>query len=108
MLCVRWCGFVFLALSSLEMRHVASSVCIEYVPCPFSASIRERYASCCQHWMCDMLCAVSALEVRYTMWYISIEVAIYCVLYQHCRCDILCVVSALELRYEVSSIIKGC
>ena len=74
MLCVHWLGFVFLTVSTFEMRHVASSVCTGYV---------------------------SALEVRYTVCCISIGGAVCCVLYQHGRCDILCDVSAWEVRYTV-------
>jgi hypothetical protein len=60
-----------------------------------------------QHWRCDMLCAVSALEVRYVVCCISLGGAICCMLYQHWRCDILCSVSALEVRYAVCCISIG-
>ena len=52
------------------------------------------YCVLSQHWRCDMLCAVSALEVRYAVCYISIGGAMFCVLYQHRKCDMLCAISA--------------
>jgi len=48
-----------------------------------------------------MVWAISALELRYSMWCISIGGTIFCMLYQHWRCDILCAISALELQYTV-------
>ena len=43
---------------------------------------------------CDILCAVSALKVRYAVYCVSIGGAVCCGLYQHRRCDMLCAVSA--------------
>jgi len=54
-----------------------------------------------------MVWSISALELRYTVWCISIGGTIFCVLYQLWRCDILCALSALELPYTVCYISIG-
>ena len=61
MLRVHWCGFVFIGLSALEVRHVASSVCIEYMTC--SVLCQHYRTICCmlyQHRRYDILCGVPA------------------------------------------------
>jgi len=60
-----------------------------------------------QHWSCHILCAISALDLPYTVWCISIGGAIRCMLYHHRRCDMLWSISALELRYDVWCISIG-
>jgi hypothetical protein len=105
--CVHRCGFVFLALSALEMRHVASSLCIGYVVCSVLPALEN-----------DMLRAVSIGVTIYWLLYqrgkcdytvccISIGGAIYRLLYQHWRSDVLYAVSALEVRYTVCGISIG-